>query len=79
MEADGVTLVENTTSSKVQKRFIEETELTHWQMLMWRPVLAGKVSSFTEIRDTWTLDELLDVCEMLDLIEDMEEEQTPKQ
>lgn len=79
MEGDGISVESNVPSSKVQKRFIEETELTHWQMLMWRPVLAGKVSSFTEIRDTWTLDELLDVCEMLDLIEDMEEEQTPKQ
>lgn len=79
MAEDGITITESDTSSKVQKRFAEDTELTFWEMKMWRPVLSGKVSSFSEVRDTWTLDELLNFCEMMDLIEDMEEEQTPKQ
>ena len=49
-------------------------------MMMWRPVFSDrcKVNSFTEVRDTWSLSELLDCCEMLDFYEDYEEEQTPK-
>jgi hypothetical protein len=60
----------------VQKSFIEDTELTQWDLMMWRPVFSDKckVSSFTEIRDNWTLSELLDCCEMLDFYEDLEEE-----
>lgn len=44
---------------------------------MWRPVLAGKVQSYAEVRDEWTLDELLNCCELLDFFSDLEEAQLP--
>lgn len=41
--------------------------------MMWRPVFA-KVATFKEVRDDWTLDELLDCLEQLDYQYDLEKE-----
>lgn len=39
--------------------------------MMWRPVMA-EIASFKEVRDEWTLDELLDCIEQLDYQYDLE-------
>jgi hypothetical protein len=46
--------------------------------MMWRPVRTGKITSYTEVRDTWTLDELANFNEVQDMDEDLEEEQVKR-
>ena len=41
--------------------------------MMWKPVMA-KIATFKEVRDEWTLDELLDCIEQLDYQYDLEKE-----
>lgn len=43
-----------------------------------RPVMSGKVSSYTEVAYGWTLEELLNFCELLDIQEDREKEEYDK-
>ena len=45
---------------------------------MWRPVRTGKITSYTEVRDMWTLDELANFNEVQDMDEDLEEEQVKR-
>ena len=40
---------------------------------MWRPVFA-EIATYSEVRDLWTLEELLDCCEQLDYQYDLEKE-----
>ena len=64
---------EDRTLTKVQKKWIEECSIDPWTLMMWRPVMA-EIASFKEVRDEWTLDELLDCIEQLDYQYDLEKE-----
>jgi len=53
--------------------------MDYWTQMMWRPVLANpQIASYTEVRFQWTLEDLLDACELLDYKADLEEEARPK-
>ena len=39
-----------------------------------RPTMSGKGVSYAEVRDHWTLEELYNFCELLDIEQDLEYE-----
>lgn len=51
--------------------------MDYWSQLMWKPVLA-QIATYSEVRFQWTLEDLLDACELLDYKADLEEEARPK-
>lgn len=58
---------------KVQR----ESELDQYDFMMWRPVLQDK-ATFYEVAYQWTLNDLMDCLEMLDIKAALEEEMYKK-
>jgi hypothetical protein len=62
----------------VQAQIQRESELDSWDYKVWRPVIAGKAQKF-EIDMYWSIDDLLDCIEILDIQDALEDEARNKQ
>lgn len=57
---------------------MEDCSMDGWRQLIWRAASSDYASGLAEVENEWTLDDLLECCELLDYKYDVEKQEYDK-